>query len=330
MARVTVFGAGAMGTAVAMHSARIGLDAAIWANPYDGAALESIRDKGRHPGLPEHVPPSLAVFGPDELDAAAAGCEVAVMGSSSGGARSLAEMTREAAGGARFVISLGKGLEPETAKRMSELYGEEFPDAIVIAVGGPGLAGELASGQPTASVWGSTMVDDARAAGAPFEDAAYQIAYTDDVIGLEFCTVLKNVAAIGMGFLDGMAKTDAVAYQNAKAALFTQAVRELSDVVEAVGGRRETAIGLAGLGDVLVTSLGGRNRLYGELVGAGGHPTEVLEDLSRRGVTVEGVESTKDLNVIAERTGVDLPYHLAIHRVLFHGADPRTILEVLL
>ena len=133
-----------------------------------------------------------------------------------------------------------------------------------------------------------------------------------------------------MGFLDGMAKTDTVAYQNAKAALFTQAVRELSRVVEAVGGRHETAIGLAGLGDVLVTSLGGRNRLYGELVGAGGHPDEVLQDLSRRGVTVEGVESTRDLHLIAQRTGVDLPYHLAIHRVLFEGGDPRGILEVLL
>jgi len=330
MAEVTFFGAGAMGTALAMHAARAGLDVALWANPYDAAALDAMREKGKHPGLPEHLPSQLTLFGPDDLAAAAKACEVAVMGASSGGARSLADMTREAAGGARFVVSLGKGLEPDTAKRMSELYGEEFPDATVIAVGGPGLAGELASGLPTAAVWGSHREDDARAAGGRFEDAAYQIAYTDDVVGLEFCTVLKNVAAIGMGLIDGMTKTDSVAYQNAKAALFTQAVRELSRVVGAVGGRRETAIGLAGLGDVLVTSLGGRNRLYGELVGAGGHPEEVLEDLSRRGVTVEGVESTRDLHLIAERTGVELPYHLAIHRVLFDGADPRSILEVLL
>ena len=325
-----MFGAGAMGTAVAMHAARIGLDTALWANPFDGPALESIRDKGKHPGLPDHVPASLMVFGPDELDEAAARCEVAVMGSSSGGARSLARMTTDAAARARFLVSLGKGLEPETAKRMSELYEEEFPGATVVAVGGPGLAGELASEMPTAAVWGSSRIQDARDAGERFEHSTYQIAYTDDLIGLEYCTVLKNVAAIGMGFLDGMAKTDSVAYQNAKAALFTQAVRELSSVVEAVGGRRETAMGLAGLGDVLVTSLGGRNRIYGELVGAGGDPTEVLKDLSSRGVTVEGVESTKDLHLIADRTGVDLPYHLAIHRVLFDGADPRSILEVLL
>src|SRR6266480_2310503 len=116
MAEVTVFGAGAMGTAVAMHAARIGLDTALWANPFDATAMESIREKGKHPGLPDHVPATLALFGPDELEAAAR---------------------------APFVVSLGKGLEPHTAKRMSELYHEEFPDATVVAVGGPGLAGEL-------------------------------------------------------------------------------------------------------------------------------------------------------------------------------------------
>jgi glycerol-3-phosphate dehydrogenase (NAD(P)+) len=330
MARVTVFGAGAMGTALAMHSARIGLDTALWANPYDEKAFEAMRSDGRHPGLPEHLPSSLALHGPDDLEKASAGCEIAVMGASSTGARSLAGMTKHAAARARFVISLGKGLDPETGARMSELYSEEFPDSIVVAVGGPGLAGELAEGLPTAAVWGSATIDHGREAGASFEHRGYQIAYTDDLVGLEYCTVLKNVAAIGMGFLDGMAKTDSVAYQNAKAALFTQAIRELSAVVEAVGGRHETAVGLAGLGDVLVTSLGGRNRLYGELVGAGGHPDEVLRDLSSRGITVEGVGSTRDLHLVAERTGVDLPYHLAIHRVLFDGADPRRILEVLL
>src|SRR5256885_16956552 len=114
-----------------------------------------MREKGKHPGLPEHLPSGLPLFAPDELDRAAAGCEVAIMGASSGGARSLAGMTAKAASGARFVVSLGKGLEPETAKRMSELYREDFPGATVVAVGGPGLAGELASGLPTASVWGS-------------------------------------------------------------------------------------------------------------------------------------------------------------------------------
>src|SRR5438309_11124014 len=80
MARVTVFGAGAMGTAVAMHAARRGLDVALWANPFDEKVLARIREDGRHPNLPEHIPSQLAIHGPDELDKAAAGCEIAVMG----------------------------------------------------------------------------------------------------------------------------------------------------------------------------------------------------------------------------------------------------------
>src|SRR5439155_21275350 len=123
MARVTVFGAGAMGTAVAMHAARRGLDTALWANPFDEKVLAHMRENGRHPNLPEHLPSELAVHAPDELVRAAAGCEVAIMGASSAGARSLAEMVREVIRETPFLVSIAKGLEPGTGKRMSEVYG---------------------------------------------------------------------------------------------------------------------------------------------------------------------------------------------------------------
>src|SRR5919197_559872 len=90
MGRVTVFGAGAMGTALAMHAARRGLDVALWANAYDERALEAIRAEGKHPALPEHVPSTLSVHGPEDLHRAAEGCEFAIMGASSAGARALA------------------------------------------------------------------------------------------------------------------------------------------------------------------------------------------------------------------------------------------------
>ena len=329
MARVTVFGAGAMGTAVAMHAARRGLDAALWANPLDEKVLARIREDGRHPNLPEHIPSQLAVHGPDELDKAAAGCEIAVMGASSAGARSLAGMVRDHVA-ASYVVSIAKGLEPETGKRMSEVYGEELPTSTVIAMGGPCLAAELAQGLPSTAVWGSIGIDDARGAGEPFVHRAFQLLFTDDVVGLEYCAVLKNVAAIGMGLLDGLGKTLDEDFKNAKAALFTKAIHELTELVVALGGRAETCLGLAGLGDVLVTSLGGRNRLYGELVGAGGHPHEVLEDLSRRGMTVEGVDSARDVRRLADEQAIELPYHAAVERVVFEAADPDCILEVLL
>jgi glycerol-3-phosphate dehydrogenase (NAD(P)+) len=321
-----VFGAGAMGTALAMHAARRGLDVALWANPHDARALEAIRAEGRHPALPEHVPAGLEVFGPDHLDRAADGCEVAVLAAHSTGARSLAAMVRDALDGTRFVVSLAKGLESDTGRRVSQVYEEEMEGAAVVAVGGPCLAPELAQGAPSAAVWGSRNVDDARSAGHLFQDRRYQLVYTDDVTGLEFCTMAKNVTAIGMGILDGLAKLANEPFRNAQAALFTRAVHELGEFVTAVGGRVETAMGLAGLGDLLVTSLGGRNRLYGERVGEGADPHAALEEMTGRGLTVEGVHSTRDVRRLSEELGLDLPYHRAVYGVLFEGADPRSVM----
>jgi glycerol-3-phosphate dehydrogenase (NAD(P)+) len=318
-----------MGTAFAMHAARVGLDVALWANPNDERAYAALREEGRHPLLPEHVPAGLAVFGPEDLAKASVGCEIAVMGANSRGARSLARMAAAELDAARFVVSVAKGLEPGSGARMSEVYARELPGAEVVAVGGPCLAAELAEGLPTAAVWGAGSIDLAREAASPFEGTSYQVVCTDDLIGLELSSMMKNVAAIGLGMLDGIGKPTGEDFKNAKAALFTKAAHELAALVTEAGGRGETALGLAGLGDQLVTSLGGRNRLFGELVGQGHPPDETLSELEGRGLTVEGVDSTRDVRRLAQAAGLDLPYHLAIHRVLFEGADPRDLLEVL-
>jgi glycerol-3-phosphate dehydrogenase (NAD(P)+) len=328
VARVTVFGAGAMGTAFAMHAARRGLPVALWANPYDRRVLEALRREGRHPLLAEHVPGAVAVHGPEELADAGVDCEVAVMAANSHGARSLARMSKEVAAAARVVVSVAKGLEPETGMRISQVYAHEL-SADVVAIGGPCLAGELAGGMPTSPVWAAGSLELARTAGSPFESDGYRITYTDDVAGVEYASMAKNVAAIGVGILDGLGKPLAQDFHNAKAALFTAAAHELAELVTSLGGRAETALGLAGLGDQLVTSLGGRNRLYGELVGAGSPPGATLAELEARGLTVEGVDSTRDVHRLAAGAGLSLPYHFAIHRVLFDGADPRHVLEVL-
>ncbi|HXJ66756.1 MAG TPA: hypothetical protein VNN79_23610, partial [Actinomycetota bacterium] len=299
MARLTVFGAGAMGTALAMHSARAGVDTALWATPFDERALEGIRAGGRHPGLPEHVPPALAVHGPDELDLAAKDVEIAVLAATSDTARSLAGMVRAVVAGARFVVSLAKGVETDTGARVSEVIARELPGSTFVAVAGPCLAAELATGAPSTAVWASASMDDARMAGTPLVTPAMQLEFTDDVAGVEYCAAAKNVAAIGLGILDGLAKLTDESFRNAKAALFTKSIRELCDLVEALGGRRETAMGLAGVGDIHVTGAGGRNRLYGELIGEGQDPVDAREHLEARGMTVEGAASAGDVRRMA-------------------------------
>jgi glycerol-3-phosphate dehydrogenase (NAD(P)+) len=312
-----------------MHAARGGHDTTLWANPHDLRAYAALREERKHPLLPEHLPDAVHLHGPHELAEAAEGADVAVMGANSHGARSLARMVAPHVTGVRFVVSVAKGLEPGTGARMSEVYGEEMPHATVIAVGGPCLAAELADGLPTASVWAAVTLDLAAEAGAPFDDRHYQLVYSDDVVGVELAAMMKNVAAIGLGILDGLGQPAGEGFNNAKAALFTKAAHEIVTLVAASGGRAETAFGLAGIGDQLVTSLGGRNRLYGELVGAGDPPHDTLRELEERGLTVEGVDSTREVTRLAAALDLDLPYHAAIHRVLFEGANPRDILEVL-
>ncbi|MDQ4006304.1 MAG: glycerol-3-phosphate dehydrogenase, partial [Actinomycetota bacterium] len=118
-------------------------------------------------------------------------------------------------------------------------------------------------------------------------------------------------------------------YKNARALLFTRAVHEMADLVEGLGGRRETAMGLAGMGDLLVTSLGGRNRQFGEFVGSGADPHHAEEDMRDRGLTVEGVDSARDVHDLAGERGLELPIHEAIYRVVHEGDPPATLLEAL-
>jgi glycerol-3-phosphate dehydrogenase (NAD(P)+) len=329
VARVTVFGAGAMGTAIAMHLARSGNQTLLWASEFDQGILPALVEQRRHPALPEHLPDSLRVAGPDGLAEAADGIDIAVMGAHSGGARTLARIVVGGSGHLPLVVGVAKGLEAETLKRMSEVYAEEVGHDLVVSVGGPCLAGEVAQGLPCAVVFASEPTDAAQTAASAFRSPAYHVSVTDDLVGVEYCMVAKNVAAIGLGILDGLGKGIGFEYRNAKAALFSQGCAELVDLVVALGGRAETATGLAGLGDALVTSLGGRNRLFGELLGDGVSPDDALNDLMKKGMTVEGVESSRDVAKLAEGRGLRLPFFEQIHRIVFDGAPAASVLDCL-
>jgi glycerol-3-phosphate dehydrogenase (NAD(P)+) len=326
VARITVFGAGAMGTALAMHLARLGEEVALWGSEFDARVLPELRDEGTHPALPGRIPESVRVHGPDELEDAARGVEICVLGANSGGARSLAGLVKPAVPQAAAVVSIAKGLEPNTMKRMSEVYTEELGHPVV-AVGGPALAPEVAEAQPCVAVFACPDEDALETAVDSFRSPRYGVHTTDDCPGLELCGTAKNVGAIAAGIVEGLAAAREQANKNARAVLFTQAVHEMADLIEAAGGRRETALGLAGMGDLLVTSLGGRNRQFGEVVGSGSEPQRAEEEMEARGMTVEGVESARDVHVLAERHGLDLPVHEAVYRVVHEGEPPESILE---
>jgi glycerol-3-phosphate dehydrogenase (NAD(P)+) len=326
VARITVFGAGAMGTALAVHLARLDEEVALWGSEFDSRVLPSLRDEGTHPALPGRLPDSVRVFGPDELEEASKGLEIAVMGANSAGARSLAGLVSDAVPRSTVVVSIAKGLEPDTAKRMTEVYAEVLGHPVV-AVGGPALAPEVAEAQPCVAVFASEDREALSVAVDTFRSKRYAVDTTEDCTGLEYCGTAKNVGAIGAGIIEGLAAGREQANKNARAVLFTRAVHEMADLVERLGGRRDTALGLAGMGDLLVTSLGGRNRQFGEVVGTGANPQRAEREMEARGMTVEGVESAKDVHTLAEGNGLDLPVHEAVYRVIHDRKAPESILE---
>jgi glycerol-3-phosphate dehydrogenase (NAD(P)+) len=118
-------------------------------------------------------------------------------------------------------------------------------------------------------------------------------------------------------------------YRNAKAALFTQACADLVVFVTALGGKAETVAGLAGVGDLLVTMIGGRNRLFGELLGEGVSPEVALADLTARGMTVEGVQSAREVAELIDGEGLAVPFLEQIHRIVFDGAPAASVLDCL-
>ena len=156
----------------------------------------------------------------------------------------------------------------------------------VISIGGPCLAPEVAQGLPCAVVFASADQQSAEVAAAAFRTSTYHVTISDDLPGVEYSMVAKNVAAIGLGVLDGLGKGVGFEYRNAKSALFTSKPARSSSSSWWRWGK-ETATGLAGMGDVLVTMLGGRNRLFGELLGEGIRPDDALADLTAKGMTVE-------------------------------------------
>ena len=330
MPTITVFGAGAMGTALAMHLGRKGEEVSLWASEHDARVLPELQQRRSHPALPDRLPDRLGVHGPDELDVAAKGATIAVMAAHSGGARSLARLVADALDDAEIVVSIAKGLEPETRKRPSEVYREELGRPVA-AIGGPALAAEVAEGLPCAAVVGSDDADALSTVAAVLnQPAQYVVHETDDCLGLELCGTAKNVGAIGAGILQGIGMRREQGYKNARAVLFARAVGEIADFVEALGGRRDTAMGLAGIGDLLVTSIGGRNRQFGEMVGAGADPEHARADMTERGLTVEGVDSARDVHELATEHGVEMPVHEAVFRVIHEGAPPTSVVEAVL
>ena len=307
---VAVIGAGSWGTTVA-SLASANTPTVLWARRRELA--ESItRDHVNADYLPQYELPS-DLCATASLEEAVAGADVVVMAVPSHGFR---EVAAEAARSMRPwvpVVSLTKGLERNSRKRMSEVIRDEMPGHPVAVLTGPNLAKEILSGQPAASVVAIDNADIAAELQRIFSRPTLRIYTNTDVVGCEVSGVVKNVIAIAAGMAEGMGFGD-----NTRATIITRGLAEMTRLGIAMGGHAGTFAGLAGMGDLIATcsSKQSRNNMVGLELGRGKSIEEVLAAMN---MVAEGVKSSPSVLDLARRYGVDMPIAEQVVAVCHHG-----------
>ncbi len=316
-ARACVIGAGSWGTTLAILLQRAGVETALWCSSKERET--KLRDEGTNerylPGV--RFPSGLTVSA--DPSSALEHAQVIVSCVPTQFLRATIERFEEWAPSSIPVISATKGLEIETLRRPTEVLQEVLGDRALCVLTGPSHAEEVARGLPATVLAASADAELARAAQGLFNSETLRVYTSDDPIGAELGGALKNVIAIAAGISDGLALGD-----NAKAALLTRGMSEMSRYGRARGARAETFFGLAGVGDLVTTcySRFSRNRALGERIGRG----EQLEDILRgMSMVAEGVWTTKALfGPESEHGGIELPIANEVHAVLFEKKDPRS------
>ncbi len=311
--RVAVVGAGSWGTTVASIIAAKS-PTVLWArSPETAEQVNTVHRNDRYlPDFP--LPESLTAT--SDLFEAVELADVIVMGVPSHGFRAALEALAPAIRPWTPVVSLVKGLEQVTQKRMTEIIDEVLPGHPAGVLAGPNIAREVVAGYAAAAV--IAMPDQHLAAqlGELFRTKFFRIYSTSDVIGVEVAGALKNVFAIAVGMGDGVGSGD-----NTRAMVITRSLREMTKLGERLGGDRDTFAGLAGMGDLMVTctSPHSRNRHVGEELGKGRPIEDILAGMKQ---VAEGVKSAPVVMKIAAEAGVDMPIAREVDAVLNHGSTP--------
>jgi glycerol-3-phosphate dehydrogenase (NAD(P)+) len=318
---LAVIGAGAWGTALAATAARAGAQVRLWGR--DRQALRAIgrtRQNERHlPGVP--LPGGLLPT--DRMADALDGVEAVLIVVPSRSVRSVARQVAEHIAPRVPVAICAKGIEDETGLLMSQVAAEELGDRPVGTVSGPTFARETALNHPTAATvaFPFSHADRLDAASSPAARLALTLttesfrAYvSDDLVGVEVCGAMKNVIAIACGMMSGAGFAE-----NTRAALITRGLGEMTRVAEALGGRRETVMGLPGVGDLTLTcsSTTSRNMALGTQLGQGISRADCFDG---RPVVVEGEANARSVTDLARRLGLTLPICEAVRSVLHDGA----------
>lgn len=310
MTAVAVLGAGSWGMALAEVLHRRGLEVRLWAR-----TPEHARELAESRCRPEHLPELVldrAVKVTADLGEACTSAAVVILAVPTHGMRDVVDAARPHLGGEAVIVSGAKGFEEGSLLTMSGVIEDVLGDAgsRVVAMSGPNIAGEIASGLPAASVVAGPR-DAAERVRDLCSGTTLRLYSSGDRIGVEYGGALKNVVAIAAGVCDGLGLGD-----NGKAAIITRGLAEMARLGVAAGGHALTFAGLTGLGDCVATCMSprSRNRGLGEAVGRG---RSLDEALAGSQMVVEGVRATRAAVALAQRHGVEMPIAREVHAILF-------------
>ncbi len=323
---VAVLGAGSWGTTLALLLDGNGHDVVLW-EFFDDLAREIARKRVNRRYLPGvEIPSSVKIT--SDLEEALEGRTHVLFVTPSHTVRNVARMVRATASFRKsmLIINASKGLEEKSLCRMSEVLGQELPQTKgrIVGILGPSHAEEVSRRMPTSVVVAGSNPEILYRTQQVFMNEYFRVYTNTDLVGVELGVSLKNTIAIAAGICDGLGFGD-----NTKAALLTRGLAEIKRLVSRLGGREETLSGLAGVGDLIVTCMSrhSRNRYVGEQIGRGKSLAEVLDSMV---MVAEGVKTTRAAVALSRRVGVELPIAEQVHRVLFHGKDPKKAIRDLM
>ena len=319
--KITVVGSGGWGTALALLLLENGNDVALWSHTQE--KTDMLRATGENPMLSGVALPKEMRFTSDLADVADSGA--VLMATPSYAVRETARRMKEFIRPGTIIVSASKGIEKDSSLRLSQVIEEETGGKCpVVVLSGPSHAEEVGRRIPTGVVAAADDLTIAQQVQDLFMNQRFRVYTSDDKVGTEICAALKNVIALCAGCCDGMGCGD-----NTKALLMTRGMAEMARLGVALGGRKETFTGLAGMGDLIVTccSMHSRNRRCGILIGQGKPIPEALEEI---GAVVEGYYAAANARTLAQRAGVEMPIAQAAYEVLYQGRDVRGVVDDLM
>lgn len=322
--KAAVLVAGSWGTALASVLADKDMEVALWTR--NETQKEEINTKHRNERFLPGVDLSPRLAATTDLEAAVRGAKAVVMVAPSSAVREVARALKPFWHEDMLVVHATKGFEIESMKRMSSVIAEELgcEEGRIVVLSGPSHAEEVVKRCPTTVVVASQVAAQAELAQDLFMNPYFRVYTNRDMVGVELAGALKNIIALGAGMSDGLGYGD-----NAKAALLTRGLAEITRVGVEMGANPLTFAGLAGIGDLVVTATSrhSRNWRAGFMLGEG-KPLETV--LTQMGMVVEGIRTTKAAHAISEKYQVQMPIAAQLYHVLFEGLDPRTAVEALM